>query len=73
MLGSALSRAALAALAGKGAPSPKQLAALRNLVRHLMQRYGIKKENIKPHRGVKIGHTDCPGHAFPFEQFLASL
>lgn len=54
-------------------PSPKQLAALRTLVQHLMQRYGIKKENILPHRDVKVGHTECPGKAFPFEAFIRSL
>jgi hypothetical protein len=54
-------------------PSPKQMASLRNLVRHLMARYGIKKERIVPHRSVRIGHTECPGKAFPIEAFVRSL
>jgi hypothetical protein len=54
-------------------PSPKQMAALRNLTRHLMERYGISKQNILPHREVKVGHTECPGKAFPFDAFIRSL
>ncbi|MEZ0230458.1 MAG: peptidoglycan recognition family protein [Planctomycetota bacterium] len=54
-------------------PTPRQLASLRNLVNHLMQRYGIPKDGIRPHRSVKSGHTECPGKAFPFEQFIRSL
>ncbi len=56
-----------------GIPSPRQLASLRSLVNHLMQRYSIPKSGIRPHRSVKSGHTECPGKAFPFEQFLRSL
>lgn len=54
-------------------PSPTQLAALKNLVNHLMKKYGIGKDGIRPHRSVKSGHTECPGKAFPFEQFIRSL
>jgi N-acetylmuramoyl-L-alanine amidase len=54
-------------------PSPRQLASLRNLVHHLMARYGIQKENILPHRCVKAGHTECPGKAFPVDAFVRSL
>jgi len=57
----------------KAQPSPKQLAALRNLARHLMARYGIKREHIVPHRAIHPGHTECPGKAFPLEAFLRSL
>jgi hypothetical protein len=54
-------------------PSPRQMAALRNLVHHLMARYGISKDKILPHRSVKAGHTECPGKAFPFDAFIRSL
>jgi hypothetical protein len=54
-------------------PSPRQLSALRNLVQHLMQRYGIPRDHIIPHRSVKVGHTECPGTNFPLEEFLRSL
>lgn len=56
-----------------GRPSPKQLASLRMLCQTLMQRYGITKSNIFPHRDVRRGHTDCPGKSFPFDQFVRSL
>lgn len=54
-------------------PSPKQLAALRNLVQHLMQKYNIPKDHIIPHRDCKTGHTECPGKSFPLHEFLQSL
>jgi hypothetical protein len=54
-------------------PTPKQLAALRNLCRHLMNRYGVTRDHILPHREVKVGHTECPGKSFPFDAFLRSL
>jgi hypothetical protein len=54
-------------------PTPKQLAALRNLIQHLMQKYGIPRDHIIPHRAVKVGHTECPGTHFPLELILQSL
>jgi hypothetical protein len=54
-------------------PTPKQLTALRTLVKQLMARYGIPKSRIVGHGQIRIGHTDCPGRMFPMGEFLAGL
>jgi len=44
-------------------PTPKQMAALKRLVRFLQAYCGIPQENIKFHRDIR--DTDCPGRKFP--------
>lgn len=54
-------------------PSPRQLTALRTLIKQLMSRYGIPKSRIVGHGAIRIGHTDCPGKLFPMRELLAGL
>jgi hypothetical protein len=56
-----------------GRPSAQQLEALRTLCQTLMERYGIPKSQIFPHKEVRKGHTDCPGKSFPFQSFIRTL
>ncbi len=52
-------------------PTEKQLAAARELVRHLAQQYRIPRPRILRHRDVQS--TACPGRRFPWEEFRAAV
>ena len=54
-------------------PSPRQMAALRTLCRALMARYKIPAKRVLRHCEVRVGHTDCPGKLFPFQQLVSGL
>ena len=47
-------------------PTPRQVAAARELVQMLAERYRIEPQNIVCHQDV--GATHCPGKEFPFEE-----
>ena len=47
----------------KNAPSPAQLASVRNLVGALKAQYGITSDNVIGHGDIKP--TECPGKHFP--------
>ena len=49
-------------------PTPRQVAAARELVQMLAERYDIEPENIVCHQDV--GATRCPGKEFPFEEIV---
>lgn len=53
------------------APSQRQMDALVRLVRTLQREYGIRDENVVPHRFVKP--TLCPGQYFPWQEFKRRL
>lgn len=53
-------------------PNVKQMAALKNLLKALMEVAGIPKENIHMHREF-AQYKSCPGTKFPFEALIASL
>lgn len=50
-------------------PTPRQMEALKALVRFLVQECGIPPSQIYGHRDVRAGGTDCPGRHFPMEAF----
>jgi N-acetyl-anhydromuramyl-L-alanine amidase AmpD len=49
-------------------PTPRQVAAARELVRMLAERYGIEPQNIVCHQDV--GATRCPGAKFPVAEIV---
>lgn len=53
------------------APTAKQVAAVRVLVKTLAARYGIPRRRVLRHQDVAA--TLCPGRLFPWEQVLADL
>jgi hypothetical protein len=55
----------------RAAPTDKQLAAVRGLVKTLAARYEIPTKRVVRHRDV--GATACPGKFFPWEQLVAAL
>lgn len=52
-------------------PTPKQLAALTQLLKTLSTRYAITRSHVLRHQDVRA--TLCPGRLFPWEQMLATL
>ena len=42
-------------------PTEKQSSALKSLLKSLIAQYGIKPENIKLHKEVRLNPTACPG------------
>ncbi|MGD9722841.1 MAG: peptidoglycan recognition family protein [Pirellulales bacterium] len=52
-------------------PSPKQLAAARQLVARLAQQCDIATVKVVRHQDVQA--TACPGRLFPWNEFLAGL
>ena len=56
----------------KERPPMAQLQGAAALTRELMKKYHISLENVKPHRAVTAG-TDCPGAAFPWQEFMAEI
>ncbi|OUS25303.1 hypothetical protein A9Q99_22190 [Gammaproteobacteria bacterium 45_16_T64] len=57
----------------KHAVPDKQYAALVDLTRTLMQKYGIPVNHVTGH-GLTAGEsTKCPGKNFPMAQFLADI
>jgi N-acetylmuramoyl-L-alanine amidase len=56
----------IVAYASKPGMTPVQAEAVLKLVRHLMQTYGIKRENIIPHRSVRA--TLCPSFIWATDQ-----
>jgi hypothetical protein len=54
-----------------GPPSARQMESLLRLVRALQREYGIRDENVLPHRYVKP--TLCPGQQFPWQEFKRAL
>lgn len=46
-------------------PTPEQCRTLRDLVARLESRFGIRPEEVFPHRGIRVAHglgsTNCPG------------
>lgn len=55
----------------ESAPTDRQIAALRVLVRSLAQRYAIPRERLLRHFDVQA--TRCPGRKFPWELVRADL
>ncbi len=55
------------------APGAGQLASLRQLCRALMKRFEIPRSEVRLHRDVRRGSTECPGKRFPFQSFQRSL
>jgi hypothetical protein len=53
------------------APTAKQLAAVRQLLKTLAARYAIPRERILRHQDITS--TLCPGRLFPWEQVIAGL
>jgi len=52
-------------------PTPKQLAALTDLLKNLSTRYAITRTHVLRHQDVRS--TLCPGRLFPWEQMLATV
>lgn len=52
------------------APTPRQLAACKQLVRELGTRYEIEPEQVVGHRDVKA--TACPGQHFPLDEIAVA-
>lgn len=52
-------------------PTPKQLAALTDLLKNLSARYAITRTHVLRHQDVRA--TLCPGRLFPWEQMLATV
>jgi hypothetical protein len=52
-------------------PTPKQLAALTELLKTLSMRYAITRSHVLRHQDVRA--TLCPGRFFPWEQMLAEV
>jgi len=50
----------------KHAPSSRQLAALKKLVRTMKGEYRVVSKNVIGHRDVRA--TECPGKLFPMEE-----
>jgi hypothetical protein len=53
------------------APTLKQVAAVRALVKTLAARYAISRRRILRHQDVQA--TLCPGRLFPWEQVIAEV
>ena len=53
------------------APTDRQIAAVRNLVRFLAQRYAIPRERLLRHLDAQA--TRCPGRKFPWELVRGDL
>ena len=53
-------------------PTARQMASLRRLVRFLQDYCDIPDGNIRGHKDVRRGPTDCPGSRFPFHEILGS-
>ncbi len=53
------------------APTAKQLAAVRGLMKTLARRYAIPRERILRHLDVQA--TLCPGRLFPWDQVTSDL
>ena len=51
--------------------TPKQLAALTDLLKNLSTRYAITRTHVLRHQDVRS--TLCPGRLFPWEQMLATV
>ena len=45
--------------------APVQEAAVVALSRYVLDAYDVRLANVKPHRAVRIGGTDCPGWIWP--------
>lgn len=54
-------------------PSPKQLAALRGLLRFLLGEYGMDATSIVGHGEAAVRHTACPGKLFFLQDVLVTL
>ncbi len=52
-------------------PTPKQVAALTELLKSLSTRYAITRTHVLRHQDVRS--TLCPGRLFPWEQMLATV
>jgi hypothetical protein len=53
-----------------GRPTRSQMESLKRLVRFLQSYCGIPEENIRFHRDVREGGTDCPGRNFPVRELM---
>lgn len=53
-------------------PSPKQVAAIKRLIRVLKGDYKIVTANIVKHSDVRDGGTECPGKHFPMDEVIAA-
>lgn len=53
-------------------PGDVQLESAVRLTLNFMKKYRIPLENVRPHRAVTEG-TDCPGQAFPWQEFVQML
>ena len=51
-------------------PTARQMASLRRLVRFLQDYCDIPDANIRGHKHVREGPTDCPGSRFPLHEVL---
>lgn len=54
------------------APTPKQIAAARDLVAFLQQRYGVPDSNVTTHGELLGNRTECPGTHFPLDAIVAA-
>ena len=54
-------------------PSQKQLETLIYTVNVLKKYYNIPTRNIMGHRDVPGANTECPGNAFPWQEFIRHL
>ncbi len=55
----------------KAAPTARQVAAVRGLIKSLAARFAIPRERLLRHLDVQA--TLCPGRMFPWEQVRADL
>jgi hypothetical protein len=50
------------------APTPRQIAATRQLISHLSQRYQISADRVLKHSDLQA--SECPGDRFPWEAIV---
>jgi len=50
--------------------TPVQEGAVVALSRYVVDAYDVRLVNVKPHRAVRIGGTDCPGWIWPTDRDL---
>lgn len=50
-------------------PTPRQIAAARQLISHLSQRYQISADRVLRHSDLQA--SECPGDRFPWEAIVA--
>lgn len=56
----------------KSAPSDKQIASARELVRYLRERYAIPADRVGVHSAMAAGRAECPGKLFPRKEIIGT-